>query len=127
MGFKTMLEQLRETPQMHISEAVKKAGLFGKTYAAILSLPMIDEESFISELREMRFALIDWTALRGKSAKTVIITLSGPSSGNEWAEAMLVAVFEDDTELNAIARKCDVQVSILNKGRTPTHQFKVRV
>jgi hypothetical protein len=110
---------------MHISEGAKKAGLFGKDYAAIISMPMVDEDSFIPELGDMRAALIDWKRTRGGSAKTVIMTLSGPSSCNEWAEAMLVTVFEDDPELNSIAKRCDVQVSVLNRGSTPSRQFKL--
>lgn len=110
---------------MHISEASKKAGLFGKDYAAVISMPMVDQASFIPELRDTRSALMDWKRTRGGSAKTVIITLTGPSASNEWAEAMLVAVFEGDPELNSIAKKSDVRVSILNRGQTPSRQFAI--
>lgn len=110
---------------MQIREASKKAGFFQKDYAAIASIAVTDEAGFAADLTDLKAGLLQWKRLRGRSAKTVLITLVGRSDTNAWVKEMTLSAFDTDPELSPLSGACAVNVSILNKGQTAADQFLI--
>lgn len=110
---------------MQIREAPVDAESGETAYAAFASLAMVEEAYLTMELNSLRAALINWTAARGLSAKSILLTLVGPIGRNAAAKRETLAAFEADPDLASIARHCDVRVYLLNNGETPTEEFPV--
>jgi hypothetical protein len=110
---------------MQFMEASKKAGLFRTDYAAMVVVVATSREGFLAELTEAIRSIEEWKSYRKKAAKTVLITVSGKSEFNEFIQHVLTDSFQTEPDFVALKQGTDFDVSILNRGTTPSVQFRL--
>ena len=82
-------------------------------------------EAFMTELRDVKAALLDWKAKHQNRCDLVMFTVVCNPEIHAAMESVLQQVYDEEQELSPLLKSVNVQVALLNKRGKPVKEYSL--